>query len=322
MSYNLNQDFYKCKVSDGSIQTANSVVSGVASSGTDTTLVDTSKNFAADMFNDMILRASVDGVDYYRKITDGDATSLTFSTLYAGTTAQLEIDEAGSKITAKEVGVDGNDYKLVVVEGTVPEDPLAASYEDGTITITGASTLVPAVAASVALDSEAIAKVDVKAAGALGNSYKLVVVEGTGESSALSAAYADGTLTITSATDELEAPVEIAPADLVAVFAAVPEVTALFSVSVGVTPGNVVLVEAPGNSFAGGADAYVEPDAIPAVDIPDLFTADEELNALFAVTLGETPGNLSPAAAPGSSFSGGTDTIVVSKGTEYQVINI
>ena len=54
---------------------------GVATGGTVTTLVDTTKDFDNNVFANKTVRIIIDGVDYYRLITSSTGNTLTFTTL-------------------------------------------------------------------------------------------------------------------------------------------------------------------------------------------------------------------------------------------------
>ncbi|GAI16402.1 unnamed protein product [marine sediment metagenome] len=58
--------------------------SGVATGGSDTTLVDTAKDWEVDMWADAILEVDIDGVEYHRTITVNADDTLTFNALPAG----------------------------------------------------------------------------------------------------------------------------------------------------------------------------------------------------------------------------------------------
>jgi hypothetical protein len=54
---------------------------GVATSGSATTLADTSKNFDTDVVKSKVVAVEIDGVNYYRTIISHTADTLTFVTL-------------------------------------------------------------------------------------------------------------------------------------------------------------------------------------------------------------------------------------------------
>lgn len=54
---------------------------GVATGGTVTTLIDTTKDFDNNVFANKTVRIIIGGVDYYRKITSTSGNTLTFATL-------------------------------------------------------------------------------------------------------------------------------------------------------------------------------------------------------------------------------------------------
>lgn len=184
---------------------------GNATGGTDTTLIDTTKNFEADILNGTTAIISVDGIDYYREIIGSVGNTFTFSSLYPGVAAFVTLTgSAGASIgiRCKDVGVVGNSYKIILEEGTGVSSDSAVAWDAGTTT-----------------------------------------------------------LTITSSTDGDGNPEGIMPGNLELLFAGVPAVDALFSVDDDFTGGTPLdLVASPGASFTGGIDA-VEVGAGAAYEI-------------------------------------------------------
>ena len=79
--YNQDYILYKCTGSTEDIFYANKSDSGVATGGTDTTLEDTSKSWAADsLIGKVVVITDGTGSGQARKITDNDATSITVDT--------------------------------------------------------------------------------------------------------------------------------------------------------------------------------------------------------------------------------------------------
>jgi len=78
-------------------------IAGRATSGSATTLVDSNNNYEADMLIGKVVVIEINGIQYVRKITDNDATSITFatitpSTVAAGTEYQIQQPE-GANVT-------------------------------------------------------------------------------------------------------------------------------------------------------------------------------------------------------------------------------
>lgn len=111
---------------------------GVATGGTKTTLVDTKRVFEADMLNGAMLRIIHLGTEYYRKITDTAASTLTFATLPGAQASAVWTVSAGVTITVSTVTdiAAGNDYTIVAALDTAINKPLAVAFADGVITVT------------------------------------------------------------------------------------------------------------------------------------------------------------------------------------------
>lgn len=97
---------------------------GIASSGTSTTLVDTTKDFGIDAFMGYTMRITIDNVDYYRHILGTLGDTITFATLGDDIEATLtlgsgEAPEGQVIIRCKgdAIGEIGNDYTLKIVAG-------------------------------------------------------------------------------------------------------------------------------------------------------------------------------------------------------------
>jgi len=58
--------------------------SGVATGGTNTTLIDTTKDWEVDMHEDAVLEVLIGGIEYHRTITTNDDDTLTFNALPVG----------------------------------------------------------------------------------------------------------------------------------------------------------------------------------------------------------------------------------------------
>ena len=76
-------------------------IAGRATSGSATTLVDSNNNYEADMLIGKVVVIEINGIQYVRKITDNDATSITFatitpSTVAAGTEYQIQQPEGAN----------------------------------------------------------------------------------------------------------------------------------------------------------------------------------------------------------------------------------
>lgn len=93
---------------------------GTATSGSQTTITDTSKSYATDIWKNAFVEVSIGGVSYLRQVTTNDATTLTFATLpgaitvVAGNVYQLKIPVnvtdierwGGTALTGRDISLD------------------------------------------------------------------------------------------------------------------------------------------------------------------------------------------------------------------------
>ena len=120
------------------LQVGVSALGGVATSGTATTLVDSTKDFEADLLNNGIVKITVGGVDYIRKVTDTAGSTLTFVALDAGVAASAHIvsgEDFDITVVNDPVGILGNAYEITIVEAPGTDDNLSAAFADGLLTI-------------------------------------------------------------------------------------------------------------------------------------------------------------------------------------------
>ena len=128
-------NLWNVKVIEGSI------LSGRASGGTTTTLIDKSKNMTSDIFKEKLIKIIVNGVEYVRKITAHTADTFTFAALVSAVAAKAVLDnttEGGGKvtITADPAGVYANEYTVVTIKGEGEEANTEAEFIDGMLEIT------------------------------------------------------------------------------------------------------------------------------------------------------------------------------------------
>lgn len=115
------------------------VYSGTASGGSTTTIVDATKNFETNIFANKIASVVLGGIEYLRKITANNATTLTFPAIVAAVAASAAIGTGTDGVVTTTVvtaGAAGNAYDIVVVAGEGNDVTLAAALADSTITVT------------------------------------------------------------------------------------------------------------------------------------------------------------------------------------------
>ncbi|GEM_PF-6716429 len=70
-------------------------VRSVATGGTTTTIIDTTKSFESDLYKGKIAKVTIDGVDYYCTITASLGNTLTFATIAKAVTAGCPYEVLG-----------------------------------------------------------------------------------------------------------------------------------------------------------------------------------------------------------------------------------
>ena len=182
-------NLWNVKVIEGSI------LSGRASGGTTTTLVDDKKNMSTDLFKDKLIKIIVDGVEYVRKITAHTADTFTFSALVSAVSAKAVIDNTtagGGKvtITADPAGVYANDYKVVTIKGEGANANTEASFDEGVLTITlgtGAGAKATATIGTVGTNGIVVTANEI---GVL-DGYSIEITQNSGEDVPLSTGYSE-----------------------------------------------------------------------------------------------------------------------------------
>ena len=110
---------------------------GIATGGSKTTIVDTTKDFVTNMFTGNIAKVNISGKEYYRTVASNTATTLTIATL-PGASATAKIGETGTSevtITVVAEGIEGNEYSVEVVEAPGTNDNLSASLTGDVLTV-------------------------------------------------------------------------------------------------------------------------------------------------------------------------------------------
>lgn len=103
------------------LDTLNRVISGVSTDGSPLTIVDSTKDFEADVLKDKVIRIIIGAITYYRKITASLGSTITFPAIVAAAAASAAIGEAPggiATIRCKAVGDEGNQYSVEAVAGT------------------------------------------------------------------------------------------------------------------------------------------------------------------------------------------------------------
>lgn len=119
----------------------NATMSGRATGGTTTTLVDKAKNMTAQTFVGNYIKFTLDGIQYVRKITANTVDTFTFAALVTAVAAKAVLDNTatgGGKvtITADPAGTYANSYSVVAVKGEGANADTEAALEEGVLTIT------------------------------------------------------------------------------------------------------------------------------------------------------------------------------------------
>jgi hypothetical protein len=173
----------------------NSILSGRASGGTTTTLVDDKKNMSTDLFKDKLIKIIVEGIEYVRKITSHTVDTFTFDALVSAVAATAVLDNTsagGGKvtITADPAGTYANDYKVVVVKGEGANASTEASFDEGVLTITlGTGAGAKATATIGTLGTNGIV-VTANEIGVL-DGYSIEITQNSGEDVPLSTGYSE-----------------------------------------------------------------------------------------------------------------------------------
>ena len=112
-------------------------VTGIATSGSKTTIVDTNKSFITNMFSGAIVNFKIGTKDYYKTVVSNTENSITFTPTLPGTKATATIGTGTSEIlvTAASEGVLGNTYQIKIQASSGTNDNLSASLIDGVLTV-------------------------------------------------------------------------------------------------------------------------------------------------------------------------------------------
>jgi len=123
--------------------TAGALLKGTATGGTETTIVDTSKDFDTAAFATKIAKVTIGDIEYYRAISACGGDTITITTILdavgsiavvgsgEGAEGQVSIHCKGDLI-----GVAGNDYSVQIVQGTATTGDDIATLNTTTKTLT------------------------------------------------------------------------------------------------------------------------------------------------------------------------------------------
>ena len=110
---------------------------GIATGGSKTTIIDTSKNFETNMFAGHTAKVTISGVDYYRTVASNTATTLTITALPGAAASAIVGTPGTAEVTVVYVneGVAGNSITAEVVAAPGDNDNLSASFTDNVLTV-------------------------------------------------------------------------------------------------------------------------------------------------------------------------------------------
>lgn len=117
------------------------LIIGLATGGTNGTLVDSTKDFGVGSLNGQFIKIVKEGMEYIRAITDTAGSTISFSDLQSSTNATVTLGtgqepEGQIEITVIAAGADGNKYSIELVQGDTDTGTDFISMEGNVITIT------------------------------------------------------------------------------------------------------------------------------------------------------------------------------------------
>ncbi len=302
----MDKNLWPVKIAWGGV-----LVTGRATGGTPTTLIDTSKNFETNTLKGKYIKVIVDGVEYVREITANTANTYTFAALVAAVAATAIIEKTGAgkvTITATPEGTYANGYQVVVVQGEGPNAETTATFDDGVLTITLGTDAGTAASTTIGEAGDGQIGLTFKQVGDLaGSAYvalntgadKFVTLAWDGESLAIGLGTdADGLADDTKNTAALIAA-QI-NTELGDVFTATEAAA------------GVVDVTAESAVFVGGADPAINATAADVV---------AEVDALEGFSAVETAAGLLVALENPVQFAGGVDEVKPVDKTEYCIVD-
>jgi len=295
-----------------------SILSGRASGGTSTTLVDDAKNLGTDVVKDKLIKFTIDGIQYVRKISSHDADTFTFGAIVSAVAAKAVLDasaEGGGKltITADPAGAYANDYTVVTVAGEGASAETEAALTDGVLTLTLGTDAGAVSSAEIGTGTDGVVTITRKEVG--DEFYQVQVLLQTADKP-LTAYMVDGNkLYVALGTDENGDP--DATKNTAALIATkinnADEVKDLFIAAASGDGSGVFSEIIPGVSFEGGADPVVDATAA------DAKTAIEAIEGAPFTVVADVAGSINVLESP-VAFTGGVDEVKPVDKTEYFVI--
>jgi len=110
---------------------------GIATGGSNTTIIDDAKSFEINMFSGNVVKVIVADIEYYRTVLSNTETTLTISSL-PGSAASAILGTAGTAevtVICANKGIGGNEYTAEIIEAPGTDDNLSASLIGLVLTI-------------------------------------------------------------------------------------------------------------------------------------------------------------------------------------------
>jgi hypothetical protein len=150
---------------------------GIATGGSKTTIVDTSKDYPNDLLIGKVAEVIVDGITYLRDITDNTNTTITINTL-PGNEAYVNIGSGGNgtvTITAEQEDDLYNTHTVEVVAGNTENGALSAAMVDNDLVVTLGMGYGDNATTTIGSGDNGVVTPLVLVAGSAGNNYTIAV---------------------------------------------------------------------------------------------------------------------------------------------------
>jgi hypothetical protein len=122
----------------GFLPVSSSIIQGITTGGSTTTVQDMVRNFQTDSLKDKLIEIVIDGVSFFRVITASVGNVITFPATQNDVAASVVIGvaEAGQvTVVCATVGSAGNVYSIQFIAAPGDNDALSASLADDLITV-------------------------------------------------------------------------------------------------------------------------------------------------------------------------------------------